>query len=541
MAIADIPIDDCPPPDDVPLQGDPDARRTEIEVTADEHIVAARAIEALARRPNLYQRGGALVQIVTGASSLDAFCTSPKDLEHTFVRTPRIATIAPAYLRELASESCFFFRLSKKGEAVQCVPPGPVISAIHSRGHWPHIRPLEGVTETPLILPDGAIVGDPGYDPRSGMLVAPTCDWPGVPDEPNGDDVDVAIETLREPWADFPFASDAHRAAAIGAVLTPLARAAFTGPAPLSLFDANTRGAGKSLASDIVAEIATGRPMPRMAPARDDGEMEKRITALAIAGVNMILIDNVIGALGGASLDAALTCPGTWRGRVLGESRDYEGPLRAIWYATGNNVSPVGDTSRRVLHIRLESPDEHPEERTGFAHDPLLPWVRANRGRIVAAGLTLLRAYILAGKPAQKITRWGSFESWASLVPSAMVWAGLPDIGTTREALRAESDTEASALAGLVDGWADVAKHFGGRCTVAQALARLADAPAAHDVLRDALAELCSPPPGKLPSSKQVSAQLRRFKGRVVGGRAIVLWRNVQDRAVWMVRRAGEP
>jgi hypothetical protein len=41
----------------------------------------------------------------------------------------------------------------------------------------------------------------------------------------------------------------------------------------------------------------------------------------------------------------------------------YDGPLRIIWYATGNNCQLKADTARRVCHIRLESPDERPELR----------------------------------------------------------------------------------------------------------------------------------------------------------------------------------
>ena len=132
--------------------------------------------------------------------------------------------------------------------------------------------------------------------------------------------------------------------------------------------DANVRGCGKSLLADVTGVITAGRSMARMTQPRDEDEFRKRITSLAMAGESLILIDNVAGALGGASLDAALTAT-TWSGRILGRSEMASNLLLfATWYATGNNVVLL----RRTLHVLLESPEENPEERTGFNHPDLL-------------------------------------------------------------------------------------------------------------------------------------------------------------------------
>jgi hypothetical protein len=47
----------------------------------------------------------------------------------------------------------------------------------------------------------------------------------------------------------------------------------------------------------------------------------------------------------------------------------------------------------------LNCPDEHPEERTGFKYPDLLGYVTSNRGELLAAVLTILRASFVAGKP----------------------------------------------------------------------------------------------------------------------------------------------
>ena len=50
---------------------------------------------------------------------------------------------------------------------------------------------------------------------------------------------------------------------------------------------------------------------------------------------------------------------------------------------------------------------------------------------------------------------WGSFEGWSSLVRSAVVWAGLADLGDTRAELD-EVDTEGNLLSDLLLGWEEL-------------------------------------------------------------------------------------
>src|SRR5262249_58713509 len=118
-----------------------------------------------------------------------------------------------------------------------------------------------------------------------------------------------------------------------------------------------------------------------------------------------VLFDNLEGRFGNAVPDAALT--GTaWKDRILGAHRMAEAPLYMTWYATGNNVAVAADTARRVCHCRLESPEEWPEERSAFRHPDLLAWVGENRGRLLAAALTVLRAYCVAGRPHRELPAW---------------------------------------------------------------------------------------------------------------------------------------
>jgi hypothetical protein len=234
--------------------------------------------------------------------------------------------------------------------------------------------------------------------------------------------------------------------------------------------------------------------MTRIAPPAKDEEMAKMITAIALAGDPLVLIDNIVQAFGWASLDAALTGQ-SWDGRVLGQSRmTGRLELAATWYATGNNVTLAADIVRRVLRIRLETREERPEERRGFRHGDLKTFVRAERPRFLSAALTILRAYCRAGRPAQELAPWGSFEAWSGLVRNAVFWAGIGDPAKHRTDYVEQADQEHAVLDALLAGWEFVDPMRRGT-TVANVLHRLAGTPNENEAaelqaLRWALTEI---------------------------------------------------
>ena len=64
-----------------------------------------------------------------------------------------------------------------------------------------------------------------------------------------------------------------------------------------------------------------------------------------------------------------------------------------MWAATGNNLRVAGDMPRRSFGIRLDANAERPWERTGFKIAGLQQHVLANRGDLLAAALTIIRAW----------------------------------------------------------------------------------------------------------------------------------------------------
>jgi hypothetical protein len=217
----------------------------------------------------------------------------------------------------------------------------------------------------------------------------------------------------------------------------------------LFLVDANVCGSGKGLLLDCICSITTGKRFAVATYPDDQDELRKRITSLAIAGERLVLFDNLEGRFGNAVLDAALTAT-SWEDRLLGVNRIVRAPLLMIWFATGNNVAVHADSTRRICHVRLESPHENPELRRDFKNPELLRHLRVRRLESLVAALTILRAYCVAGKPSQNLSAWGSFQGWSDVVRSAVVWTGLPVPGETRMQLRDRSDVTAEYMGVLI-------------------------------------------------------------------------------------------
>lgn len=439
-----------------PEEGEVGADRPEVLLTLNEGYVADQVVKHLGalgwdsewipdrirEAVKVYVRGGALVH----------------PIESEDAATKGVLQIRPlpaALIRERISQACQLLIEQKAKDDVEIVPTRPprwLIDAVHLRGYYNGlVRPLNGIVQAPTLRPDGTILQQAGYDNASGLIYRPNTHFPAVPESPTVEDAKAAIAELEHVVVDFPFVDPADCSGWLAMVLSMIGRAAIEGCVPMFTMSANIRGAGKSLLADAASLIAYGRPASRKTFTRDEEEQRKLVTSIAIEGTPCVLFDNLDVQLGGANIDAALTAR-TWNDRVLGASRTTgELPMRTVWAATGNNIAYGSDVARRVLPIRLESPLESPEDRSGFVHENLLGWVAANRPRLAVAALTVLRSYFVAGCPEQSGGVWGSFEDWTRIVRGALVWSGAADPLPTRKSAT-ESDETKSLLAMLIVG-----------------------------------------------------------------------------------------
>lgn len=500
--------------------------RPTIQVGLDQAKTNDEAIRALLDEPSLYQRGGQLVHVVRSADD--------EQHQHIFRHSgsPRIVAVPPARLSEMLSNVAEWkkYDLRSKKEK-KCLPPDRVVSGVIARGQWEGIRHLEAVVEVPVLRPDGLLLTKQGYDKETGLFYEPNCQTAVLP-EPSQEDASKAAAMLLDLVSDFPFKSDEHKAAWLAYLLTPLARYAYAGPAPLALIEANVAGAGKGLLCEIVSLVVSGRRVAVSPASADDSEMRKVITSVVIAGDPMVVFDNVSGSFGCPALDAALT--GTvWKDRVLGTMDRVELPLHAVWAATANNAELAGDLHRRILHIKLDSKQEYPEDRDDFKIKDLCQHVLDRRSELLGAALTVLRAFCVAGCPDMKLKPWGSFEGWSRLVRSAVVWAGFPDPNETRVQLRTYADLQRNSVGGVLCGVEELdpensgvltskIQEWCGKCETDGASA-----------MREALTRLGA----KLDSPMSIAKALSSVLGRMFEGRRLVNRKGKANVTIWYLER----
>lgn len=482
---------------------------TSIPATLNEMEVNDKVIAVLAKRQDIFEYQGRLA--VIGKKSTDG------EPHHCVLKPLVLST-----LREIISDSCRIYDphakgSSRRGSKGQRIPRW-CSEAILARGHWEGIRSLRGIVRCPVLRKNGTIVQTAGYDKDSGLYLDIDDSFPKVPEHPSPELIAQAVASLLDIVADFPFANDESRSAWLASLLTPLAREAYPGcTGPMFLFNGNVPGTGKGLLVDINWMIVTGgktvlNPMPS-----NNDEVRKLITSFVGEASQLVLLDEITDSLGCGALNAALT--GTsWKDRKLGHNQVIEGPLRFTMYGTGNNVNLAGDMPRRVCQIRLESAEEYPEDRSGFKYPNVLEHVRLHRPQLLIAALTILRGFIVAGRPNQGLGKWGSFEGWSDLVRGAIVWCGLTDPGLTRAEVRDSADSDTESLTHFMRALQHVdpnekglksvdileIANDRGRCSAIYSRA-----------LRAAIEGLCGCCIGKVNAS-MLGLRLKRFKRRVV-------------------------
>jgi putative DNA primase/helicase len=362
----------------------------------------------------------------------------------------RLAPIRAQLLVELMTLAAAWERFVK----IDWVPidcPQRVAETYLARdGAW-SVPVLAGIVNCPVLRPDGSILATAGYDTSTGLLYDPQgMKFSPVPEKPDKEDAIKALAVLKDLLATFPFVTDADRSVALSGILTAIHRRSLP-TAPAHCLTAPVAGSGKSMIVDIASEIADGRRAAVMSLGRTDEEAEKRLGSALIAGDSIISIDNIDRPFGGELFCQALTQT-MLKIRILGYSKIVEVPSNAVLFANGNNLTLVGDMTRRAIMCTMDPGVERPETRT-FTRDPLA-MVRADRDKYVIAVLTILRAFHVAGKPFQT-DPLGSFVEWSNWIRGALIWLGEADPCETMEKIR-QNDPKLGAVVAVISQWAEV-------------------------------------------------------------------------------------
>jgi putative DNA primase/helicase len=502
-------------------QGDEDA----ILIREGALAEAVDAAEAILARPDLpiadrvFQRAGRLVRV--GVLPVPGPVDGVTRPQGAVVILP----VEKPFLLTVLSRHGHFKKYDGRAKAWRTIdPPKPVAEAVMSRsGRWP-FPVLRGVVACPTLRADGSLMLAPGFDAESGYYLNHGLTI-RVPESPTKKEAQEALNTLADLLAGFAFVEHVDCAVALAMIMTAVARPSLD-TTPLFSITAPVRGSGKSTLMDIAAVIATGRRSAVLSATSDRDELEKRLVGCLLSGDCIINLDNVNGTLKSDLLCQATTAEAV-KVRPLGSSDQAEVPNSALWACNGNNITVASDLARRTLLCRLDPGMERPEERV-FAFDPVTK-AREHRSEYVTAALTVLRAYIAAGRPGLDLHPFGSFENWSGLVRSALVWLGAVDPCESREAVL-EDDPEGATLKSFFLAWVE---RFNRTSRTVKEIVRASeedDSPLA-DVLHDIAGE------GRGINTKRLGWWLRRNAGRIVDGMRLTQTRvsRVSGTSEWRV------
>lgn len=472
-----------------------------IRIVAGEiHRVVDAAERELAQSRRHYQRGGLIVTVATDPGT----------------RETRIQDVSlPALVRSLAGAALWERFDARSQDWVRTDPPARHAGVLFDSTSFPHLPVLNGLARQPYLRPDGSLMTAAGYDTATGMFGVFNAREFAIAEKPTRSEAMTALALLDELLAEFSFAGEADRAAALCAMLTAAVRPSLP-VAPMFHARAHMVGSGKSYLCELITAFATPqRGTPTTFPA-DDEECRKLLLAELLRAPAVVEFDNLTSDLvAHKSLCTALTSE-FMSGRILGVSKTATVGTRALFLSSGNNVGPVQDMTRRCITIRLAPQVEVPAARS-FKRPDLVRDVLRSRGRYVVAALTLIRSWIVAGRPKAECRALASYGEWSDLCRQPLLWLGCADPTASVFAAMTE-DPDRETLARLLTAW-----HAKFGRTPAMVREAVKQASAYHEQdneLREVLRDIADER-GEI-NRRKLGWWIRRHAGRIVDGLRIV-------------------
>jgi hypothetical protein len=130
--------------------------------------------------PQVYVTSGqiAMVERVSGTAGADA---GDEDAPLPVVAT----TVTPPVLAHLLARHTYTYRHTAKGGREEYTPPREVLAAALAPSEWPGVPALHGIIGAPVLRRDGTLLQTPGYDPATGLYLAPTVQLDPSPSGPH--------------------------------------------------------------------------------------------------------------------------------------------------------------------------------------------------------------------------------------------------------------------------------------------------------------------------------------------------------------------
>jgi hypothetical protein len=399
----------------------------------------ARVIDAaekeLAGRGQHYQKGGLIVSISTDPTSGD----------------PSIAPMTVSALtRELSIAATWEKYDGRTRDWVRSDPPSKHVNILYDAKSFRHLPTLAGLARQPYFREsDGELITHAGYDKTSQLFGVFDSRQFVIPD-PTLDAAREAVTLLEELLGEFHFVKDTDKAGALSAILTAVVRPTLP-HAPGFHVRAPVMGSGKSYLCELIGAFAGGGGNAKVSYPTTSEEATKVILSLLLTSPAVIEFDDMTLDWTPHGIINRVFTAENITDRILGVSKTATVSTRTLFLGSGNNVGPVRDLLRRVLTIHLDPRCATPAT-LAYKSFPV-ERVREQRGRYVAAVLTIIEAWRRAGTPradVENIVTYGGV--WSDYCRHPLMWLGYPDPATALLE-QVKRDPDGDSLAGLMREW----------------------------------------------------------------------------------------
>jgi hypothetical protein len=241
-----------------------------------------------------YERANTLVRVIV--KEVDTFHGGT-------TTTAQFVQVDHVFMRDMLCRKAGWCRMGKKAWVPTDVPHDVAGTVLGRSGEW-QFPSVAGIVMMPTMRPDGTILGQPGYDLKTRLLLIDAVKMPPIQEKPTREAAIAALKLITDLLWEFAFVDDVAKAVAVSAIVTTVLRGAFP-VVPIHVTDSPVAGSGKSYYFDILSTIVSGQRMPVISAGGSREETEKRIGAAIIAGQPLICIDNLNcdnGELGGPAL-----------------------------------------------------------------------------------------------------------------------------------------------------------------------------------------------------------------------------------------------
>jgi len=338
-------------------------------------------------------------------------------------RRPAILHVDEAVMHGMLIRHLDWVRATESGSRPTKPPVDVARDMVNFRPLPDWLPPLESIITAPSYGPDLKLIL-PGYNPSLRLAYLPSIVI-SPPENPSDNDMKEAVGKIGHLLTDFPFKDQSDRANAIGLLLLSLLRPAIPESVPLIVITATLQRAGKGALASIFEILMTGTNASAVQYSKQEEEFRKALLPYISRGQPAIRLDNVDDGseLSSPHLASAVT-EGWYCDRVLQRSEVLGVPVRAVFLATGNNITVSKDLLFRTLWIRLTPDTDEPDKRR-FVIDGIEQHVRESRAEYLMALAMMVEYWKAKGANLWKARRWNAFNLFVWTIGGVLEACGI--------------------------------------------------------------------------------------------------------------------